>query len=193
MRDRWDRWDRWDHNLPGPTKSSKLTSSPGCQAGRRTAATGPAVTWPTWTSPAPLYPARTPPTSRTRRSRSGDGTGSLSTFSGVLLVRNPRREQWRLRQSLVSSSPSCWPTPGMKVKLQSSLLLFGLIRIISSSTSFKNLHSVHRGVWNYQWDISSIRDLIKYTENKVSSSSILFSNYFLFPKNTGNSNQSKSI
>ena len=40
------------------------------------------------------------------------------------------------------------------------VLLCGLIRIIPSSTSFKNLHTVHRGVWNYQWDISSIRDLI---------------------------------
>ena len=39
-----------------------------------------------------------------------------------------------------------------------------------SAPSFTNMHTVHRGVWNYQWDISSIRDLIKYTENKVSIS-----------------------
>lgn len=47
-----------------------------------------------------------------------------------------------------------------------------LIRNISSSSGSQNLHAVYWGIWNNQWDISSIRNLFQYTEDKVSIISI---------------------
>ena len=64
-----------------------------------------------------------------------------------------------------------------------------LIRNISSSSGSQNLHAVYWGIWNNQWDISSIRNLFQHTEDKVSIISIYYDlclSNVCFPPSSGN-------